>query len=91
MKLLKTSKELVFHNDDILKNNQTSQVHVVALQMLLPVTDNDKTKVGTKKVMSTDITLKLGVKEVERNGRFYLTPCYMIDECWNGINVYDCN
>ena len=33
LKLLKTSKDLIFHNDNIPKTNQMSQVHALALQM----------------------------------------------------------
>ena len=95
VKLLKTSKEPIFHNDDIPKNNQMSQVHAVSLQTLgvgiIKLIVTDRTKVGTKKVTSANIALNVGMEEVERNGRLYLTPCYMIDECWNGINVCSFN
>ena len=70
-----------------------SQVHAVSLQTLgvgiIKLIVTDRTKVGTKKVTSANIALNVGMEEVERNGRLYLTPCYMIDECWNEINV--CN
>ena len=69
VKVLKTSKDLIFHI------------------MMLMVTV--KTKVGTNKVMSADIAMKVCVKDVERNEWFYGTPCCTIDECWTGINVHN--
>ena len=95
MKVLKTNKDLIFHKDGIPKTIQLSQLHVVALQMLgagiMKLVVTDKTTVGTNKVISADIAMKVCVKDVERNGRFYATPCYMIDKCWTGINVHDFN
>ena len=93
LKLLKTIKDLIFHNDNIPKTNQMSQVHAVGLQMfskgLIKLTVTDKTKLGTSKVMSADIAMKVCVKDIKRNGRRYQTPCHMIDDYWNGINVSD--
>ena len=93
IKVLKTNKDLIFRNDDIPKSNQMSQLHAVALQLLgtgiVKLMVTDKSKVGKDKVMSADIDIKVCVKDVQRNERFYLTPCYMIEECWTGINVYN--
>jgi hypothetical protein len=70
-----------------------SQLHAVALQLLgveiVKLMASDKTKVGTDKVLSADIATKVCVKDIKRNGQFYGTPCYMIDECWTGINVHN--
>ena len=70
VKVLKTSKDLIFHNDDIPKTNQMSQLHAVALQMLgtgiVKLMVTNETKVGTNKVMSSDIAMKVCVKDVEK-------------------------
>ena len=58
---------------------------------IVKLTVADKTKVGTSKMMSADIAMKVCVKDVEKNGRMYSTSCYMIDDYWNGINVANCN
>ena len=48
MKVLKMKKDLIYHNDDVPKTNQMSQLHAVALQLLgagivkLMVTDKIK-------------------------------------------------
>ena len=51
----------------------------------------DKTKIGTPKMMSAEISMEVCVKAVETNGRMYSTPCYMIGDYWNGINVANFN
>ena len=95
VKAIKSSKDMVFHLDDIPKNNQTGQIHVVALQMfgkgIVKLTVTDKTKVGSPKMISSDIIMKVCVKDVEQNGRLYSTPCYTSDKYWNRINVDNCN
>ena len=55
------------------------------------LTVTDKTKVGTSKVISADIAMKVCVKDVKRHGRMYSTPCYMSDNYWSGINVSNYN
>jgi superfamily II DNA helicase RecQ len=93
MKVLKTSKDLTVHNDDIPKINQMSQLHAVALQLLgagtVKLMVSDKKKLEQNKVLSADIASKVCVKDIERNGQCYGTPCCMIDECWTGINVHN--
>ena len=68
-------------------------MHTVALQLLgtgiVKLVVTDKTKVGTDKVRSVDVAMKVCVKEVERNGRFYAMPCYMIDKCWTRSNAHN--
>jgi hypothetical protein len=73
VKLLNSSKDLIFHNDDIPKTNKMGQVHTVALKMfgkgIVKLTVADKTKVATSKMTSTNISMKVCVKAVERNGK----------------------
>ena len=84
VKLLKSSRNLIFHNDDIPKTNQMSQLHVVALQMLakgiIKLVVSVKTKIRTSKIMSADILMTVRVKGVKGNGRMFSTPYYMIDK-----------
>ena len=49
-KIMKSNKELIFHRDDIPKQQQISQVHVIALQMIatgmIEFVVTGKTKLG---------------------------------------------
>ena len=71
MEVLKTNKDFIFHNDDIPKSNQMSQLYAVALQLLgtgiVKLMVTDKTKVVKDKVVSADITMKVCTKDVQHN------------------------
>ena len=69
-----------------------SQVHAVALQMvaagMIDLAVKDKTKVGTEAMSKANILIRTKVTNIERDGKQYCTPTYMVDTKWEGINTY---
>ena len=70
VKMMKSNKELIFHQDDIPKRNEMSQLHAVALQMvaagMIDFAVKDKTKVGTEALSKANIVIRTTVTSVER-------------------------
>ena len=68
-----------------------SQVHAIALQMIatgiIEFVVTDKTKVGTEAMTKAKISIKTTVTSIERDGKKYATPMYMVNEQWEGINT----
>ena len=95
MKMLKSIKELVFNNNNIPKNNQVGQLHVVDLQMIgngtVKLVVEDQTKIGTSKLVSPNIATNVCGTDIKRNGRIYSTSCCVVHDYWNGINVANFN
>jgi hypothetical protein len=92
VKIMKSNKELIFHRDDIPKQQQMSQLYTIALQMIatgmIEFVVTDKTKVGTEAMTKANISIKTTVTSIERDGKTYATPTYMVNEQWEGINTY---
>jgi hypothetical protein len=92
VKIMKSNKELIFHRDDIPNKHQMSQIHAVALQMvaagMIDLAVKDKTKVGTEAMSKANILIRTKVTNIERDGKQYCTPTYMVDTKWEGINTY---
>ena len=92
VKIMKSNKELIFHQDDIPNKQQMSQVHVIALQMvatgMIHLAVNNKTKVGTESMSKVNIVIRTTVTSIERDGKTYAPPTHMVDAQWEGINTY---
>ena len=92
VKFMKSNKELIFHRDDIPKQQQISQVYVIALQMvatgMIEFVVTDTTKLGTEATSKANVSIKTTVTRIERDGKPYATPTYMVDKRWEGINTY---
>ena len=43
---------------------------------------------GTEAVSKANIVIRTTVTSVERDGKQYGTPTYMVDENWEGVNTY---
>jgi len=48
----------------------------------------DRTKVGTETMSKANIVIRTKVTNIERDGKRYSTPTYMVDANWEGINTY---
>ena len=77
VKIIKSSKELIFHQDDIPKKQQMSQVHVIVLQMIttgmIEFFVTDKTKLGTEAMGRVNVSIKTMAANIKCYERTYAT------------------
>ena len=83
VKLMKTNKGLIFHEDDV-PGREMGQVHALCLQMIakgiIELKVNNKTNIGTDEMTRGELSVACPIVKRVRNGLTYCYESYRMDE-----------